>query len=333
MSAPRPRIWRSPRSDNDPGMRSLHAEQTDINAAGLPRRSATSRPAWPTRVNAAKARRGHAGEGSSAICRQPGVRPGSNPRSALPQLQSEAEAARVDLHQLSQLVRADLERDRPANALTPSWYRPPARRSSADAAPSKRQLIAAQPASFPWLVAMGLALVRGSAASRGFQTQGQLEMPRPGLPAIGILPERQAFGFGRPGGGIDAGASTTPSPWRAACCSIGGRRSLPRSFCSHPRCRGRERHSSPIALAQATPPRPAATRLLIDCDLRRPAVATQLLDMKRRGRGWRISVWRRAAAGCKRVPTAPSRSTSSRPAPGTANPPGSAGVTGGPGRC
>ncbi len=252
------------RSDNDPGMRSLHAEQADINAriTAEVRNIAAS---VANQANAAKAREDAlqaqladlqsrvSGQGQSEV--------------RLAQLQSEAEAARsIYTSYLNWFERTSNE----IGLQTPDAQLV----SSASPAvgpmpPSKRQLIAVS-ALISAVVAMGLALVR-EGSLRGFQTPGQLES-QTGLPAIGIVPERKAVRFGR-GGNVQRFEDAI---------------TLTRSMLQH---RGASKSPQVILLTSAVPREgktfiavalaknaaaAGCNTLLVDCDLRRPAVAAQL---------------------------------------------------------
>ncbi len=252
------------RADNDPGMRSLHAEQTDINAriAAEVRNIAAS---VANEVNAAKAREDtlerQLGELQTRVSGQ------GQSEIRLAQLQSEAEAARsIYTSYLNWFERTSNE----IGLQTPDAQLVSAASPAVSPMPpSKRQLIAVS-GVISLVVAMGLALVR-EGSLRGFQTPGQLEA-QTGLPAIGILPERRGLRLGR-GGNLQRFDNAV---------------TLTRSMLQH---RGAAKSPQVILLTSAVPREgktffavalaknaaaAGCNTLLIDCDLRRPAVATQL---------------------------------------------------------
>ena len=176
------------RSDNDPGMRSLLAEQRDIRgriAAEVHNIAASV----ANEVNAAKAREDALQRQLAAL--QVKVSSQGVSEVRLTQLQSEADAARaIYTSYLNWFERTSNEIGlQTPDAQLVSSGNP----AIGPVAPSKRQLMALS-AVVALAAATALALLRERAVS-GFQTPEQLESET-GLPAIGIVPERKAIRFG-----------------------------------------------------------------------------------------------------------------------------------------
>ena len=259
------------RSDNDPGMRSLHAEQNDINgriAAEVHNIAASV----ANEVNAAKAREDTLARQLADLQVQVSGQGKSEVR--LSQLQSEAEAARsIYTSYLNWFERTSNE----IGLQTPDAQLISSASPAIGAVPpSKRQLVAVS-VLISAIIAMALALVR-EGSLRGFQTPAQLES-QTGLPAIGILPERKTLRLGRTGTARRFDDAVT----------------LTRSMLQH---RGASNSPQVILLTSAVPREgktffavalaknaaaAGSNTLLIDCDLRRPAVAAQLGMQARHG--------------------------------------------------
>ncbi len=272
------------RSDNDPGMRSLHAEEVDIRGriAAEVRNIAAS---VANEASAAQARQDALERQLTAL--QATVSSQGVSQVRLSQLQSEADAARaIYTSYLNWFERTSNEigLQQPDAQLVSSGN--PAIGPSA---PSKRQLMALS-LVVSLVVAIALALLRQRAVS-GFQTPGQLESET-GLPAIGIVPERRALRFGLGGQGTSRRFDDAIT--------------LTRSMLQH---RGTAKTPQLILVTSAIPregktffalalARNAAaagrTTLLIDGDLRRPGIAT-LLGLP--GSGGLESIT--TAGGCK----------------------------------
>ena len=272
------------RSDNDPGMRALNAEQADIRGriAAEVRNIAAS---VANEASAARARQDALERQLATL--QARVSGQGVSQVRLSQLQSEADAARaIYTSYLNWFERTSNE----IGLQTPDAQLVSSGNPAIGAiAPSKRQLMALS-VVISLVIAVALALLRERAVS-GFQTPGQLESET-GLPAIGILPERRALRFG-------LGGSATARRFEDAV-------TLTRSMLQH---RGTSRTPQVILVTSAIPregktffamalARNAAaagrTTLLIDGDLRRPGIAA-LLDMK--GRGGLESI--AAEGGCR----------------------------------
>ena len=173
------------RSDGDPGMRSLKAEEADIRGriASEIRNIAAS---VANEVSAARAREAALQQQLSTL--QTAVSGQGQLEVRLSQLQSEADAARTIytsylnwFEKTSNEIGLQTPDAQLVSAANPSIGPMP---------PSKRQLMALS-ALVSLAIAIVLALLRERSIS-GFQTPAQLEAET-GLPAIGIVPQRKSF--------------------------------------------------------------------------------------------------------------------------------------------